>query len=1093
MNERPSPPVMSRRNLFRAAGAVLVLSALGFLVWGVFFVWNVAADASRRIDRGVIARVIASESPVYYDDGRTPLGVFFEETHRKYIPFEKIPKTFVKALVAAEDARFFDHHGFDPRAILRAMLVNIRAGKVVQGGSTLTQQTAKNIFQREKRSYVAKFKELVQAFLLERRYSKEEILEMYANQFFVTGFGKGLRIAAAYFFDKEAEDLDLVESAFIAGSVKGPNRYNPFVKRTDTEKEAARIRADERKNYVLANMLKLGFITRSEYEDAVKRSVPFKKGKITYGLNVVLDYVREQLESEYFRRILSEQGIDNIATSGIKIYTSVNREIQEGALESLRRHLEALDVQLSGYDPRLIAARRSDFYQLETRGRDGGLPFLARITHVERGTKAGSLVVSWDHGGGVIDYEGLKHVGEAWLRWKLGKWAVFGPAHMPGFLRNFREGDLVPVRFRKNGGASRGADLVLSTLPELEGAVVVLHRGMVKAMVGGFLDRFFNRAVDAKRQLGSIFKPIVYAAALQLKWDILDPLPNRREVYSYQGTVYCPRPDHKPKSDRVSLLWAGVKSENLATVWLLAHLTDRLSLPEFERVMRILGLDRREGEGYEAYKKRIRDRHGVVVGRRALMEAAFEQAKKEVEPDVIFSGDDDVLDDLRALHFRLPGARLNLPPDAARAVKAHDFTRLRDLDRAMSRAWNAVLSLLEKSDHPRFEETAGLRGLLRRFHVAHDGDKTHIVYGVKPVHPEAAALEPLTPALLSALSPLPQASEIRIDGVLPSRTIHLLQDRFRENYKRLLGRPRYGAETLYWIRDFRLLVNLSYVVYLARRMGMTSPLEPVLSFPLGPDAVSIGEAACVYHAFMDGRRYALPGGGESNKMIPLITRITDRNGETLWEYGSGGKKEVLSRRIRGFVSEILRKVFERGTARSAEGMVRLRIGREGNQQEMPVPSYGKTGTSNRNRNSSFVGFVPGYDEETGLPQVEQGYVIAAYVGFDDNRPMTSRRFTIYGSSGALPIWVDTANAVVNSAGFAPGLDPVELIFGSGESESPEGMHPVKVNSITGLPVSSDKASDVSGGDAVEILVRGARHIDAVGVQRVFEPCCEARP
>ena len=108
------------------------------------------------------------------------------------------------------------------------MIANIKAGRVVQGGSTLTQQTAKNIFVRQKRSYWAKLKELMQAILLERRYSKEEILEMYINQFFVTGFGKGLRIAAEYYFDKPAEELDLVESAFIAGSVKGPNRYNPF-------------------------------------------------------------------------------------------------------------------------------------------------------------------------------------------------------------------------------------------------------------------------------------------------------------------------------------------------------------------------------------------------------------------------------------------------------------------------------------------------------------------------------------------------------------------------------------------------------------------------------------------------------------------------------------------------------------------------------------------------------------------------------------------------------------------------------------------------------------------------------------------------
>jgi len=118
----------------------------------------------------------------------------------------------------------------------------------------------------------------------------------------------------------------------------------------------------------------------------------------------------------------------------------------------------------------------------------------------------------------------------------------------------------------------------------LNGGIVVLRDGMIKAMVGGFLDRYFNRAVDAKRQLGSIFKPLVYTAALQLKWNSLDPLINKRDLFHYQATDYVPRPDHTPESDKISMAWAGVMSENLATVWLLYHLTDRLNMSEFRQV-----------------------------------------------------------------------------------------------------------------------------------------------------------------------------------------------------------------------------------------------------------------------------------------------------------------------------------------------------------------------------------------------------------------------------------------------------------------------------------------------------------------------------
>ncbi|RLB13775.1 MAG: glycosyl transferase family 51, partial [Deltaproteobacteria bacterium] len=156
------------------------------LVLGIYL--QVTRETSQRIQKGAIRRVIGSESPVFYDDGETPIGVFFGTTHRQYLPYSQIPRNFIKAIVAAEDHDFFAHRGFELKGILRALITNLKAGKVVQGGSTLTQQTAKNIFKREKRSYKAKLKELIQAFLLERQYTKQEILEMYANQFFVTGF-----------------------------------------------------------------------------------------------------------------------------------------------------------------------------------------------------------------------------------------------------------------------------------------------------------------------------------------------------------------------------------------------------------------------------------------------------------------------------------------------------------------------------------------------------------------------------------------------------------------------------------------------------------------------------------------------------------------------------------------------------------------------------------------------------------------------------------------------------------------------------------------------------------------------------------------
>ncbi|MBW1912087.1 MAG: transglycosylase domain-containing protein [Deltaproteobacteria bacterium] len=643
---------------------ILIYSILILLLFCVTFLTGiyiqVSRDTSGSIERGAIESIIFSESPVFYDDAKTPIGVYFEKTHSKYIKYKDIPKDYIKALIASEDGNFFNHPGFDIKAITRAFIANLMAGRVVQGGSTLTQQTAKNVFKRQKRTYMAKLRELFQAILLEWRYTKKEILEMYVNQFFVTGFGKGLRIAAEYFFDKEAEDLDLVESAFMAGLVKGPYLYNPFIKKTEKEREKARQLAKERKNYVLRNMRRLNLITEDDYLDAMYKEIPFKEGKVTYRLNVVLDYIREQLESEYFREILQEQGVDNIATSGIRIYTSIDREIQAGALESIRRHLPLLDVKLTGYDTEIFHERYMKHAGSLGIGPRRDIPFFARITQINSNPENPSLMVAWGNGGGIIGYAGIKEMGDAWLKWKLGEWAVFDRRHIQDFLMNFHKGDQVPIRYMESKEEDSRRRLILTEIPDLEGGVVVIKNGMIKAMVGGYFDRYFNRAADAKRQLGSIFKPLVFTAALQLKWNNLDTLINMRDIFRFENTYYLPNPDHTPKSNKVSMAWAGAKSENLATVWLLYHLTDRLNMSEFRHVVERLGLDRDRGEPYMGYVRRIRDRHGIIVNRDAIMEAAFEESKKEVESDLIFNGLEHALDNLRRLHFSIDRTRLDL-------------------------------------------------------------------------------------------------------------------------------------------------------------------------------------------------------------------------------------------------------------------------------------------------------------------------------------------------------------------------------------------------------------------------------------------------
>jgi penicillin-binding protein 1A len=1047
-----------------------------------YLYYVVTRDAATRIERGAIDRIIASESYVYYDDGRTPIGAFFEKIHRKYILYNEIPKLFIKALIAAEDKNFFSHKGFDLKAILRALVANLRASEVIQGGSTITQQTAKNIFRRERRSYQAKLKELIQAFLLESRYSKQEILEMYVNQFFVTGYGKGLKIAAQYFFGKDVKDLDLVEAAFIAGSVKGPNRYNPFIKKSRAEKEQAEQLAKLRKDYVLLNMHKLNFVSETEYLKAKNREIPFNQGKITYKLNVVLDYIREQLQSPYFRMILEEQGIENPATSGIGIYTSINKEIQESALRSLRTHLPLLDVNLNGYDGGNLGYPKQELVERTLNKSNDNMPFLGRITQIDPEKENAHLVVSWDDGGSIIDYEGLKSIGEAWIKWKMGNWARFDKKYVPTFLKNFRVGDPISLQMMPSQKSDDEIKLMLSKVPELEGAVVVLHGGMLKAMVGGFFNRFFNRAADAKRQLGSIFKPLVYTAALQLKWNSLDALQNTRDVFQYQNTAYVPRPDHPPKSERVSMAWAGIKSENLATVWLLYHLTDHLNMSEFRQITELVGLARRKGESYRQYKERIRDRYGVVVTEEALMEAAFEQAKKEIESDVIFAGSEKMLSSLHRLHFKIEENPENIETTEDRQFLRFSFRRLQEINQRMKGQFYQIVRLLElygQNYSPHLRES--LDQLLRNFYrIQDEGQTARIVYTETPEFLSAASLLPLTPeSMLIQHTPLSD-SDIWVDGLITSEILETLRENVEKNFDRLLTLKRYELEVLSQVRDFRTLVNLSYVLHLSKNIGISTKLDPVLSFPLGPNSINIMEGATAYQTLMTGQIYPLSSrNGLETTMAPIIEKIVDREGEILWEYRPTPKR-ILSKRVCGLVTEILRKVMETGTGREARDAVQV--------FDIPIPTFGKTGTANRFTNSSFIGFLPGSDEETGRLEMEKGYVIASYVGYDDNRPMKGEHLAIYGASGAMPIWIDTANAIANSEDYRTNLQPADLAFNPLPNFliSQGGFVNLPISPVTGLPV-SPSAKPAGASSLHSIMGEAEDRGDTWRLKRRFEP------
>ena len=224
----------------------------------------------------IMAR-INEETTVYCLDEKTPIGSFFNSEHRRYVSIDEVPKHMVNALVAAEDKNFFSHGGVDPQAIFKAIAEGLKTGKF-RGGSTLTQQTVKNIMDRWEYSLARKLNEAIAALQLEKLYSKQQILEFYLNQFHVSGNGSGIGIAAKYYFNKEVKELDVVESAFIAGSVKGPSKYDPYLKYTKERRDLAVRNAFDRKNYVLRRMYEQGWLSEQEFKEAFDRPVPFNRG-----------------------------------------------------------------------------------------------------------------------------------------------------------------------------------------------------------------------------------------------------------------------------------------------------------------------------------------------------------------------------------------------------------------------------------------------------------------------------------------------------------------------------------------------------------------------------------------------------------------------------------------------------------------------------------------------------------------------------------------------------------------------------------------------------------------------------------------------
>ena len=437
---------------------------------------------------------------IYSDDG-TIIAEYSRE-RRILVPVDKLPKKLVQAFVAAEDSNFFKHKGLDLISILRAALKNVAAGGIAQGGSTITQQVAKQLLLTSERSFSRKFKEAILARRMENALTKQEILYLYLNQIYLGHRAYGVEAAAQNYFDKSVEQLTLAECAILAGLPQAPSRYSPYRHYK---------RAIERQQYVLQRMTEEGYVTLQEAEEARREQV-----EIRPRLNTHLEetaYFNEQV-----RRYLEERfGSEQLYTGGLEVYTSINIPMQQAAENAVRTNLRNHDKR-QGYRgtlPPLTEEARTDFIAEQLKN--------LKEQPLEQGRLIPALVTAGD------SKQISCQIGEreGFIQIKNSRWA----APLAVVSR-----DIEPSGNAERGKASRipiGSIIEVEVLeipesgplllsldqsPLGQGALIasVPETGQIKAMVGGydFSESQFNRAIQAKRLPGSAIKPIIYAAAL---------------------------------------------------------------------------------------------------------------------------------------------------------------------------------------------------------------------------------------------------------------------------------------------------------------------------------------------------------------------------------------------------------------------------------------------------------------------------------------------------------------------------------------------------------------------------------------------------
>ena len=499
----------------------------------------------------------ATVTSVFSDDGRK-IGEFYKE-RRIVIPLTEMPKNLINAFVSAEDSRFREHLGIDILSILRASLKNFKAGTIVQGGSTITQQVTKSFLLTPERTYERKLKEAILAYRIEKKFTKDEILFLYLNQIYLGHGAYGVESASENYFGKHTKDLNLAECSMLAGLPQAPSRYSPF-RFPD--------RAKQRQIYVLNRMKEDGLITNLEATEAIDLKLDIKPRKNWFIERVpcYTEHVRRYVEKNYGKEALYKQGL--------QIHTAVNIELQKIGRNAVNKGLTELDRR-TGYRGPL---KNIPDLQIEN--------FCAEISEkignklLEKGNIYEGVVLSIDDKNGttgvrVGDSHGIiKLETMTWAR-KPDLETAYYEAKVKKPSQVFKPGDIILVKVLNELVEDNTIEFTLEQEPVAQSALLSIEAetGHVKAMIGGrdYRNSQFNRAYQSRRQPGSAFKPIIYAAALDKGYTAASVIIDSPVVYEDKERDFIWKPsNYKEKFFGPTLFrQALVKSRNIVTIKIL--------------------------------------------------------------------------------------------------------------------------------------------------------------------------------------------------------------------------------------------------------------------------------------------------------------------------------------------------------------------------------------------------------------------------------------------------------------------------------------------------------------------------------------------